>query len=69
VIDCSQGIREPGLLVVDSETAPWPGEYLIIGADAGANSSRIKLDGKSKTVWLFVLEERVRAAEQAPGRS
>ncbi len=59
VIDYNKGIREPGLLVVDGETAPWPAEYLIIGADAGGNFWCIKLGGRSKAVWFFEHEEGV----------
>jgi SMI1 / KNR4 family (SUKH-1) len=59
VIDYNKGMREPGLLVTDSETAPWPGEYLIIGTDVGGNCWCVKLTGRSKAVWLFEHEEGV----------
>src|SRR5437016_6227956 len=59
VIDLNRGMREPGLLVLDSETAPWPDEYLIIGGDGGGNYWCIKLGVRSKGVWFFEHEEGV----------
>lgn len=59
VIDLNRGMREPGLLVMDGETAPWPNEYLIIGADGGGNYWCVKLGGRSKAVWFFEHEEGV----------
>ena len=65
VIDSNKGIREPGLLVVDSETEPWPDEYLIVGADGGGNYWCVKLGSKSKAVWFFEHEEGIFERESA----
>jgi SMI1 / KNR4 family (SUKH-1) len=59
VIDHNRRIREPGLLVTDNETGPWPDDYLIIGEDCGGNCWCFKLRGRDKAVWSFDHEDGV----------
>ena len=57
VIDYNRAMREPGLLVTNGETAPWPDEYFIVGKDVGGNYWCVDLTGRNKAVWFFDHEE------------
>src|SRR3712207_6735134 len=59
IVEHNRDVREPGLLITDSETGPWPDEYLIIGKDVGGNYWCVTLTGPSKAVWFFDHEEGV----------
>jgi hypothetical protein len=57
VIEANQSVHEPGLMMVNGETEPWPDKYLIIGKDGSGNSWCITKGNRSKSVWFFDHEE------------
>lgn len=57
VIDINRAVREPGRLMLDGESEPWPGNYLIVGADGGGNYWCVDLEKQGKTVWFFDHEQ------------
>lgn len=57
VIEANKRVREPGLMMVNAETEPWPDKYFVIGNDGSGNLWCILKGNRSQSVWYFDHEE------------